>query len=70
MKYESDLFGPKKPYMGYAKGSPTNNFLSRTAGRRCIVFLDEFEKTSKEVQNSLLIPFDEGMAVLAPSSGG
>ena len=60
LKYETDLFGPKRPYMGYELGSPLNNFLTRLNGRRCIVFLDEFEKTSRDVQNSLLIPFDEG----------
>lgn len=60
MKHETDLFGPKKPYLGYETGSPLNNFLARMNGRRSIVFLDEFEKTTREVQNSLLIPFDEG----------
>ncbi|OCK78281.1 P-loop containing nucleoside triphosphate hydrolase protein [Lepidopterella palustris CBS 459.81] len=60
LKHETDLFGPKKPYIGHEAGSPLNNFLTRLTGRRCIVFLDEFEKTTKEVQNSLLIPFDEG----------
>jgi len=60
MKHETDLFGPKKPYLGYQAGSPVNNFLARNSGKRCIVFLDEFEKTTREVQNALLIPFDEG----------
>jgi ATP-dependent Clp protease ATP-binding subunit ClpA len=60
MQHESDLFEPKWPYVGHQKGSPVNEFLARNAGKRCIVFLDEFEKTSTEVQNSLLIPFDEG----------
>ena len=60
MKHETDLFGPKKPYIGHEQGSPLNNFLTRLTGRRCIVFLDEFEKTTREVQNALLVPFDEG----------
>lgn len=60
MRYETDLFGPKKPYIGYEAGSPLNNFLTRLSGRRSIVFLDEFEKTTRDVQNALLIPFDEG----------
>ena len=60
MLHETDLFGPKKPYLGYELGSPLNNFLARLTGRRGIVFLDEFEKTTREVQNALLIPFDEG----------
>ncbi len=60
LRYETDLFGPKKPYIGHELGSPLNNFLTRLSGRRCIVFLDEFEKTTTDVQNALLIPFDEG----------
>jgi hypothetical protein len=60
LKYETDLFGPKRPYFGYDTGSPLNNFLSRMSGKRCIVFLDEFEKTTAEVRNSLLVPLDEG----------
>ena len=27
MLHETDLFGPKKPYLGYELGSPLNNFL-------------------------------------------
>jgi ATP-dependent Clp protease ATP-binding subunit ClpA len=60
MKHETDLLGPKRPYIGHEKGSPLNNFLSRMKNKRCIVFLDEFEKTTKEVRNALLVPFDEG----------
>ncbi|KAJ6098845.1 hypothetical protein N7467_000380 [Penicillium canescens] len=60
MKHETDLFGPKKPYIGHELGSPLNNFLARSSGRRSIVFLDEFEKTTREVQNALLVPFSEG----------
>jgi ATP-dependent Clp protease ATP-binding subunit ClpA len=62
LRYETDLFGPKKPYIGHELGSPLNNFLTRLSGRRCIVFLDEFEKTTADVQNALLIPFDEGLS--------
>jgi hypothetical protein len=60
LRHETDLFGPKKPYIGYDQGSPLNNFLAKMSGKRCIVFLDEFEKTTRDVQNALLIPFDEG----------
>lgn len=60
MKHETDLFGPKMPYLGYELGSPLNNFLTRNNGKRCIVFLDELEKTTREVQNALLVPFSEG----------
>jgi ATP-dependent Clp protease ATP-binding subunit ClpA len=62
MKYETELFGPKKPYIGHELGSPLNNFLSHNSGRRCIVFLDELEKTTREVQNALLVPFAEGLS--------
>lgn len=37
-----------------------NNFLARKAGQRCVVFLDEFEKTTADVHKSLLLPFDNG----------
>lgn len=57
---ESELFGAKHPYAGAAQGSPLNNFLARRSGQRSIVFLDEFDRTSKEVHNALLIPFDKG----------
>lgn len=57
---EDELFGPKPPYQGYQAGSPLNNFLARMSGRKSIVFMDEFEKTSKEVRNALLLPFENG----------
>lgn len=60
IKYESDLFGPKAPFHGSEEGSPLNNFLSAISGKRAIVMLDEFEKSSRSVQDSLLILFDEG----------
>ncbi|KAI1860451.1 hypothetical protein JX265_009850 [Neoarthrinium moseri] len=59
-KRENELFGPRKPYEGWESGSPLNNFLSRKSGERSIVFLDEFEKTSEEIHNTLLIPFQDG----------
>ncbi|KAM0511188.1 hypothetical protein ACHAPE_010139 [Trichoderma viride] len=58
--HEMELFGPKRPYHGYEKGSAVNNFLVGHSGKRCIVFLDEFEKTTKEIHSSLLLPFDNG----------
>ncbi|KAI0406889.1 P-loop containing nucleoside triphosphate hydrolase protein [Xylaria palmicola] len=57
---ETELFGPRAPYQGYDKGSSLNNFLSDNFGRPGIVFMDEFEKTGREIHNSLLIPFDQG----------
>ncbi|KAI1414197.1 P-loop containing nucleoside triphosphate hydrolase protein [Hypoxylon sp. FL1857] len=57
---ELELFGPRHPYSGAERGTPINNFLARNSGQRCIVFLDEFEKTTKEIHQALLLPFDNG----------
>jgi hypothetical protein len=60
---EMELFGPRKPFVGHEKGSALNNFLVKNSGKRCIVFLDEFEKTTKEIHQTLLLPFDNGMII-------
>ena len=60
MKHETDIFGPKPPYIGCNKSSPLNNFLIEHAGLKSIVFLDEFDKTTKEVRNSMLLTLDTG----------
>ena len=57
---ELELFGPRHPYVGAERGSPLNNFLADNAGKRCIVFLDEFEKTTRDIHQALLLPFDNG----------
>lgn len=57
---ELELFGPRHPYVGAERGSPLNNFLADNAGKRGIVFLDEFEKTTKDIHQALLLPFDNG----------
>ncbi|KAI1085469.1 P-loop containing nucleoside triphosphate hydrolase protein [Whalleya microplaca] len=57
---ENELFGPKPGYEGFQNGAPLNNFLARKSGNRCIVFMDELEKTTEAVHNALLVPFDEG----------
>ncbi|XXG99466.1 hypothetical protein Hte_005805 [Hypoxylon texense] len=59
-KYEDELFGPKPPQQGHDLGSSLNNFLARNAGRRSIVFMDEFEKFDDTIRSGLLIPFDQG----------
>ncbi|KAI2634775.1 P-loop containing nucleoside triphosphate hydrolase protein [Hypomontagnella submonticulosa] len=59
-KQDNELFGPRPPFCGHESGSPLNNFLARNSGDRCIVFMDEFEKTSKEIHNTLLLPFQDG----------
>jgi ATP-dependent Clp protease ATP-binding subunit ClpA len=60
---ENELFGPRNPYVGAEEGSPLNNFLAKKNGQRCIVFLDEFEKTTSDIWNALLIPFDKGQRI-------
>ncbi|KAK3377599.1 ATPase, aaa-2 [Podospora didyma] len=57
---EAELFGPRAPYVGSERGSPLNNFLASHNGQRSIVFLDEFEKTTADIHQTLLIPFDKG----------
>lgn len=57
---EIELFGPRHPYMNADAGSSLNNFLAQNSGKRSIVFLDEFEKTTKEIHSALLLPFDNG----------
>lgn len=37
-----------------------NNFLTSMNGKRCTIFIYEFEKTTKEIHQSLLLPFDNG----------
>lgn len=57
---EMELFGPRHPYVGAERGTPLNNFLAKYHGERCIVFLDEFEKTSPDIHKALLFPFENG----------
>ncbi|KEF63731.1 uncharacterized protein A1O9_01709 [Exophiala aquamarina CBS 119918] len=57
---EMELFGGRHPYVNADQGSPLNNFLARNDGQRSIVFLDEFEKTTREIHQALLLPFDNG----------
>lgn len=66
MKHETDLLGPKAPYHGWQKGSPLSNHLSKTIGKRNIVFLDEFEKTTDEVRQALLLIWEDGMYAYSP----
>ena len=60
MKEETDMFGAKSPWLGYEKGSPLNNFLWDHAGERCVIFLDEIEKTTKDVRNAMLKVLEHG----------
>lgn len=56
----TSLFGAAAPYRNYAEGSPLNNYLASHTGERCVVFLDEFDKTAQEVRESLLTILDSG----------
>jgi ATP-dependent Clp protease ATP-binding subunit ClpA len=60
VQHEIELFGGRHPYVNADKGTPLNNHLTKYDGERSIVFLDEFEKTSAEVHQALLLPFDNG----------
>lgn len=62
---EKEMFGARAPYQGWENSSPLNSFLARNAGKRCIVFLDEFEKTSKGVHQTLLLPFQNGKVLIS-----
>jgi len=60
MRMETDIFGPKAPYEGSAKGTPLNNYLAKWTGQRAVVFLDEYDKTTADVRNSMLLLFENG----------
>lgn len=54
------LFGAAALYAGSDEGSPLNNFLASHTAERCVVFLDEFDKTGQSVRQSLLTILDSG----------
>ncbi|KAL8753971.1 MAG: hypothetical protein Q9199_004665 [Rusavskia elegans] len=60
IRFTTDLFGPQAPFAGHEAGSPLNNFLADHSGKKAVVFLDEFEKTTEDIHKSLLLLFDEG----------
>ncbi|KAK3294138.1 P-loop containing nucleoside triphosphate hydrolase protein [Chaetomium fimeti] len=60
LKAETDLFGPWPPFEGWDEDSAVNNYLVSHSGKRCVVFMDEFEKTKDEVRRALLLPFESG----------
>ncbi|KAF3913732.1 hypothetical protein AA313_de0206524 [Arthrobotrys entomopaga] len=69
VKREDEFFGPHAPYNGCEQGSPLNNFLVANSGKRSIVFLDEIEKTSREILNALLVPFERGASIIDRRGG-
>lgn len=60
MRYETDILGPKPPYQGHQKGSPLNNHLADHDGQKTVIFMDEFDKTTREVYQAMLLPFESG----------
>ena len=61
---EFGLLGSTAGYKSNEAGSRLNNFLAANANKRCVVFLDEFDKTTKEVREALLKVTDTGMAAV------
>ena len=57
---EFALLGSSIGYYANEGGSQLNNFLTDNAGNRCVVFLDEFDKTTPEVREALLKVMDSG----------
>ena len=60
MYHDTDLFGPWPPYHGSEAGSQLNNYLAEWDGKRTIVFLDEFEKTTDDVRQAMLLLLESG----------
>ncbi|KAL7819969.1 P-loop containing nucleoside triphosphate hydrolase protein [Trichoderma gracile] len=57
---DREMFGTWPGWTASGTGSALNNFLAQNNGKPCIVFLDEFEKTTAKVHQSLLLPFGNG----------
>lgn len=60
MKVDSDLLGPWPGFQGSGMGSQLNNHLAEWDGKRTIVFLDEFDKTTNDVRKAMLLLFESG----------
>ncbi|KAH8201321.1 hypothetical protein TruAng_004489 [Truncatella angustata] len=54
------LLGSPSGYHGNSDGAPLNNYLVENQGERCVVILDEFDKTTANVRNALLKVMDDG----------
>ena len=55
-----DLFGPRPPISGHEDGSQLNNFLDEHNGRRSVVILNEFDKTTDSVRKAMLSVLSTG----------
>lgn len=58
LHHSTDLLGPHPGYEGWAKGSPLSAHLAEYAGQRNVIFLDEFDKTTEDVRQSMLLLFE------------
>ena len=58
LHHSTDLLSAHAPYEGWAQGSPLGNHLAQHVGQRNVVFLDEFDKTTEVVWQSLLLLFE------------
>ncbi|KAI0568888.1 ClpA ATPase with chaperone activity ATP-binding subunit, partial [Pyrenophora tritici-repentis] len=63
METDTELLGSKQGYARSKEGSKLNNHLSHNNGLCSVVFLDEFDKTSQGVCESLLTLLSEGAYV-------
>ena len=61
MKHDTDLLGPWPSYEGYEIGTQLNNYLAKWDGKRTVVFLDEFDKTTEDVRQAMLLLFESGL---------
>ena len=60
MRSDIGLFGSRMGYIDNANGSQLNNHLADNSGQRSLVFLDQFDKTEKQIHNSLLLVLGNG----------
>lgn len=60
MQYDTDIFGPWDSYHGSEVGIQLNNHLAEWDGKRTVAFLDEFEKTTDDVRQAMLLLFESG----------
>ncbi|KAL9134512.1 MAG: hypothetical protein Q9175_004303 [Cornicularia normoerica] len=60
LQYDTDIFGPWTPYRGSQVGTQLNNHLVEWDGKRTVVFLDEFDKTTDDVRQAMLLLFESG----------
>lgn len=60
MTYTMDLLGGSNSYSRSTEGSEFNNFIASNDGKRAVVIMDEFDKTTNDVRLSLLNILDKG----------